>query len=61
MTLNGHKVFFQDRTLTVAGLALGAGGHLHAVNGRLNVSAAPVRPGGGARTTDESGQVWIAG
>ncbi|TDX21633.1 hypothetical protein [Rhodovulum visakhapatnamense] len=61
MTLNGHKVFFQDHTLTVADLDLGVGGHLQAVNGRLNVSAAPVCSGGGARTTDESGQVWIAG
>ncbi|RBO53189.1 hypothetical protein DSD19_10590 [Rhodovulum sp. BSW8] len=61
VTLNGHKVFFQDHTLTVAGLDLGAGGHLQAVNGRLNVSAAPVCTGGGALTTDESGQVWVKG
>ncbi|WP_414899078.1 hypothetical protein [Rhodovulum sp. YEN HP10] len=59
--LGGHKVFFQDHTLTVAGLDLGAGGHVHAVNGRLNVSAAPSCTGGGAITTDESGQIWIAG
>ncbi|MBL3575683.1 hypothetical protein JMK10_21600 [Rhodovulum sulfidophilum] len=59
--LGGHKVFFQDHTLTVAGLDLGAGGHVHAVNGRLNVSAAPTCTGGGAITTDESGQVWIGG
>ncbi|RBO54640.1 hypothetical protein DSD19_04490 [Rhodovulum sp. BSW8] len=59
--LNGHKVFFQDHTLTVADLDLGAGGHLQAVNGRLNVSAGPVCSGGGALTTDESGQIWIKG
>ncbi|OLS42255.1 hypothetical protein BV509_21150 [Rhodovulum sulfidophilum] len=61
VTLNGHKVFFQDHTLTVAGLDLGAGGHLQAVNGRLNVSKAITCTGSGALTTDESGQVWIAG
>ncbi|MBL3594283.1 hypothetical protein JMM63_01615 [Rhodovulum sulfidophilum] len=59
--LNGHKVFYQLDTLTVAGLDLGAGGHLHAVNGRLNVSAAPVCTGSGAITVDESGQVWVNG
>ncbi|MBL3577045.1 hypothetical protein [Rhodovulum visakhapatnamense] len=61
VALNGHKVFFQDHTLTVAGLDLGTGGHVHAVNGRLNVSAAPTCTGGGVFTIDGCGQIWVAG
>ncbi|RAP41865.1 hypothetical protein BYZ73_07895 [Rhodovulum viride] len=61
LAINGHEVFFQDHTLTVAGLDLGAGGHLHAVNGRLDVAAAPTCTGSGAITVDETGQVWLAG